>query len=1117
MAAVDDSLAPLQAAITAIEAQRALLGDAVADAALGPLRERLALLRAGATRPAADEPQLRHCAILFLDVVGSTALSRQLDPEEIQAVMDGALARFTACVQDHGGRVLQYAGDSLLAVWGAAASQEDDTERAVLAGLALLALGREEGAAVARRHGHTGFDVRVGLHYGPVLLGGGVNAEASIRGLAVNVAARMEQTAPSGALRISHEVWRLVRGRFEAQEQPPLQVKGVEGAVASWLVQRALPASLAGPQRGIEGLATPLIGRQEELQALHAAWARVQHRSGPELHLLLGEPGLGKSRLLAEFERLARPAAHTVLRSRSQPQHGLHPYGLLRELLFAQAGIGEDTTAEQARERLVRMLAGPLAERAERAERAEESAALLGQLVGLDCSHSPHVAGLLNDGKQLRSRAFQAALAWLQGLAAVGPLLVLLDDLHWADDGSLDFVERLHALPATQPLLVLALARPALLERRAAWGQSHERWQATPLQALGPAQRLALADALLAKLPHPPAPLRELLADRADGNPFFMEELLQMLIDRGLVQRGSGPDAPWTVATDRLADLQVPTTLVAVLQARLDGLTPPERRSVQQASVIGALFWDQALAALDPAAPATLHALCTREVTIERATSRFEGTHEYAFRHHLLQQVSYDGVLKRDRQHHHHATALWLQQRAGARSGEHLGLIAHHFERAGEAAPAAHWWTLAAEAAAARDADEAALTAVQRAQSLDAGHDDDAARRRAIALTGVLEGVAEHRADLRTQDEATQRMLQLAQALGDDIQQAHAQLRRAWWLVRQGQAQEGLALAEQAVALALQGQEPSARIAARAHNVAMNALIYLTRPGQAREHGLAGLPLARQAGDADTEGKLLNGIGVTWQIEQRVARALPWHRESLQAFARGGSRWASMTSGANAAVCLLELGLMEEACEQLRANVALSIEAGNTTNEAMARGSLARALVELGDLAAAGEQVQAALVLAAGNVRSESFVCMAHAHWLLNAGRYDEAIGESRRAERVYRELGAVGNAVGAALFAADALAALGRHAEAAALALALRDEADQAGVCQQEYVLEWACFTTAQALGEARAQQHLAQAHARLLALAEQVEDPALRQRYLAGMADRRALRAAYARSMRA
>ena len=232
----------LQAGILALESNRALLGDAITDEALASLRARFATPLA--SPPTVAVQALKQVSILFLDVVGSTTLSQHLDPEDIHAVMDGTLTRCSAIVETYGGKVLQYAGDSLLAVFGADEVREDDAERAVRAGLALLEEGRHQGEQIEREHGQKGFDLRVGLHTGSVLLGGGVDAEGSIRGIAVNIAARMEQTAAAGTMRISRDTYRHVRGLFDVQAQPAMPASARAGCSTSF---RTGPTSRPNP------------------------------------------------------------------------------------------------------------------------------------------------------------------------------------------------------------------------------------------------------------------------------------------------------------------------------------------------------------------------------------------------------------------------------------------------------------------------------------------------------------------------------------------------------------------------------------------------------------------------------------------------------------------------------------------------------------------------------------------------------------------------------------------------------------------------------------------------------------------------------------------------------
>ena len=290
----------LEAAIAALEAQRALLGDAVVETALAPMRRALA---GTGSAECAKNQQLKQVSVLFVDVVESTAMGQRLDPEEIHAVMDRALERFTAIVQSHHGRVLKYTGDGMLAVFGSRATSEDDVESAIVAGLGIIEDARLQAPCVREKYGVPDFQVRAGVHTGMVLLGGGVDSESSIRGDTVNVAARIEQSAPPGCLRITHDSYRHVRGLFEVVEQPPITVKGIARPLRTYLVERATPKTFRSPTRGVEGVQAPMIGRESELRTLRAAFdATIVARRGRAV-TLVGEAGLGKSRLLTEFQQ----------------------------------------------------------------------------------------------------------------------------------------------------------------------------------------------------------------------------------------------------------------------------------------------------------------------------------------------------------------------------------------------------------------------------------------------------------------------------------------------------------------------------------------------------------------------------------------------------------------------------------------------------------------------------------------------------------------------------------------------------------------------------------------------------------------------------------------------
>lgn len=636
----------IAAAIAALEAQRAVLGAAVVDTALAPLRRELAVRCGRDTQP---HQQLKQVSVLFVDVVGSTAMGQQLGPEEIHAVMDSALERFTAVVRKNHGRVLQYTGDGMLAAFGSEQASEDDVESAIRAGLGVIEDAQRHAPLVRQRHGVPDFNVRAGVHTGTVLLGGGVDAEGSIRGATVNVAARMEQNAPPGRLRISHDSYRHVRGLFEVIEQAPISVKGVDEPLRSYLVERPKPRAFRVPTRGIEGVPAPMVGREAELDILRTAFAAAGAERRARALTIVGEAGLGKSRLLAEFRQTLNLQACWLFLGRAHPRSALHPFGLLRDMLMPQFEIGETDPAEQARHKLVMglepMFCGD----------GEAPIHLIGHLIGLDFSASVHVKPVIGDERQFRALAFDAAALWLRRLSLSKPVVVVMDDIHWSDADSLDFTRHLLSSNHDTPLLGLMLTRPTLFERYpdGVGGRSfHERLDLKPLDK---AFSHELAEALLQRLDEVPAALRALITGGAEGNPFYMEEVVRMLIDDGVIAIDGDR---WHVLPDRLFVARVPPTLTGVLQARLDTLGVRERTALQQAAIVGHVFWDQALAAIDRAALDALPALLRKQLVVRHEAQADGG--EYAFQHHLLHQVTYDSVLKEPRrQGHERVGAFW--------------------------------------------------------------------------------------------------------------------------------------------------------------------------------------------------------------------------------------------------------------------------------------------------------------------------------------------------------------------------------------------------------------------------------------------------------------------------
>ena len=991
---MDDSPEQIESAIAALDAQRAVLGDLIADMAIAPLRDRLAAVQAIARR---GEQRLKPVTVLFMDVVGSTEMTRQLDPEDVHAVMDGVLERLTAIVDAQQGRVLQYAGDSLLAVFGADQAHEDDAERGVRAGLAIIDEAPHLAARVLERHGLAGFNLRVGINTGPVLLGGGVDAEGSIRGITVNIAARMEQTAPAGALRISHDTYRHVRGVFDVTQEPPIAVKGISEPVRSYLVHRAKPRAFRVPNRGIEGVETRMVGRDLELAKLTDAFENTVEESSFSLATVVGDAGLGKSRLLFEFSHWLglRPLPVMFFQGRPRPYGNNVPYGLLRDLLTWRFEILDGDAQAIAQTKLADGL-GPLF-----GERAAEQTALIGHLIGFDYSDSPHIAGIANDARQLRDRAFHALGQYFRLLhqSHGAPIALLLDDLHWADEGSLDFVNHLAQACRDVPVMVLCLTRPTLYEHRPLWGSgqiNHERIDLAPLSKRSCRE---LADALLIRLETVPAALRDLLTSSAEGIPYFVEELVGMLIDDGVIV--TGPER-WRVVADKLLTVHVPPTLAGVLQARLDGLPPSEKEALQQASVIGHVFWDDALRRIAPASIEALAGLTRRELAHGRETSAFDGTHEFVFKHHVLHQVTYDSVLKRQKREQHHQTADWLVVRSGDRASEYFGLIADHYERAGDSANAVIYLRKAGEDAARSFAGQAALDYLGRALAL--APVDDLGTRFALLLTrrSVLSNSG--RRDAQATDVAE--LERLADAMDDDAQRARAGgLRAALWLVT-GDYPGTCIAAARAVAWAETANDPGSALLAW-WNWA-RALQFQGDYANAQSRTEQCLALARQIGDSRIESTSLAQHGILAIQQGRYGIARGHYQQALAQARAIGDRAIESVMLNNLGDIERFVGNYDLALELFQAGRRVCLEIGQRVSESYVLCNMAYVAYLRDDPGGALEWAAQALETAQGlkDRDLEASLQNTRAHACAALGRNDEAVACYREAVNTYREIG---------------------------------------------------------------------------------------------------------------
>src|SRR5215211_4043489 len=591
-----------------------------------------------AAHPAAAEER-KVATVLFADLVGSTELGGAQDPERTRALLDRFYDAMASEISFAGGTLEKFVGDAVMAVFGAPAAHEDHAERALHAALAMRRRLEELfGGAL---------QLRIGVNSGDVVVGAPREGGSVVSGDTVNVAARLEQTVDAGGILVGERTASTVRGAFEFGEPLRIDAKGKDGGVAARPLVRAL--SLMRP-RGVGGLRLTLVGRETELELLETTYRRVLEAGEPHLVTLMGDAGIGKTRLVRElWERLGDGPEPPLRRTgRCLPYGHAITYRPLGEILKEHFGILESDAPEVVRARL-----GP-----------REA---LGLTLGLEPGEEMHPLAA-------RERLHEAWVEFLTELAGERAAVVLVEDLHWAEEPLLDVLERL-ARDVHAPLLLLGTARPELLERLPAWGGGRRNASLLWLEPLSSEDSARLVDEELAGAL--PERLRTLVVERAEGNPFFAEELIGTLVDRGLLER---TDGGWTV--HELADgFEVPDSVQAVLAARIDLLPPLEKSALQAASVMGRVFWERALRQLLGGAEPDLGLLEDRDFVRRRAGSSMAGEREYAIKHALTRDVAYASLPKARRARLHASFAGWMEEALDGQD-EVASLLAHHYSEA---------------------------------------------------------------------------------------------------------------------------------------------------------------------------------------------------------------------------------------------------------------------------------------------------------------------------------------------------------------------------------------------------------------------------------------------------
>ncbi len=585
-----------------------------------------------------DERERKLSTIVFADLVGSTELGGSQDPERTRALLERFYDAMAGEISSAGGTVEKFAGDAVMAVFGAPASLEDHAERALHVALAMQRRLRE-------LFGDT-LALRIGVNTGEVVVGKPREGSSFVTGDPVNVAARLEQAAERGEVLVGERTVATARGAFEFDEPRTIDAKGKPEGVGCWRLVRAL--SLMRP-RGVGGLRRAFVGRDEQLGVLERVYEEVIEERQAQLVTIRGDAGVGKTRLLREFwDRLGGRSPETLRRTGRCLSYGQGiTYWPLGEVLKEHLGILDSDPPAFALERL-------------------GSREILGLTLGLDVAQGLHPLAA-------RDRFQDAWVEFLEEVVTERPTVMLIEDIHWAEEQLLDLLERL-VRDTRGPLLLVATARPELLEQRPGWG-ARVRGISVALEALSPEDAVRMLDELLGGTL--PRGLGDVVVERAEGNPFFVEELLATLIDRQLLERANGS---WRMA-ELPSDFAVPDTVQAVVASRVDLLDPAEKQALQAASVIGRIFWAGPVYELVQEAEPDLQVLEERDFIRRRAGSSIAGDREYAIKHALTREVAYAGLPRARRARLHAAFARWLE-RTGEGRDEYAPLLAHHYAEA---------------------------------------------------------------------------------------------------------------------------------------------------------------------------------------------------------------------------------------------------------------------------------------------------------------------------------------------------------------------------------------------------------------------------------------------------
>jgi class 3 adenylate cyclase/tetratricopeptide (TPR) repeat protein len=942
-----------------------------------------------AAAEAGEVEERKVVTVLYADLTASTELAARLDPEDLRRVLKPFFDAMADEIERFGGTVEKFIGDAIVAVFGVPAAHEDDPERSVRAAFAMQRRLASLSAELAA-HSATKLEMRVAVNTGEVVATGRTDREGLITGEAVSVAARLQALARSGGIVVGERTYRDTRDAIGYSELDAVSVKGIGRPLRLW---EALSEDL--PPGSPSFLPTPLVGRAAELELLRLLLSRTVREKQPNLATVVGPPGIGKSRLGHEFVNAVREERPDVrvVRGRCLAYGDGLTYWPLAEILKADAEILDsdppDLIVLKARAKLDGRLASE--------EAAAETAAVLLSSIG----HPVHPDPLLEAEAEVAKRlVFRSWRAYFQSLAREQPVAVLLEDLHWADPSLLELIEDL-ATRLTAPILLLCLARPDLWKRRSGWGRGMHGATTIVLSPLTNEESEDLLNHLLGQA-HSPREVIVPVLERAEGNPFFAQELLRMLIEDGvLAQRGEG----WTL--DREMPASLPDTVQGVIASRIDGLEPVEKRAIQDASVVGRIFWEGILERLGTPHPGTaVDALIEKAFVWERPESTIEGERELIFIHVLTRDVAYASLPRTRRPEAHAKAGEWIEEVTKGRSEEFAEILAYHFEAAGDHARTARYALLAGLRKRRLFAAEEAIRWYDRA--LAAAEEAPEADGRLLGEIGLARGAAlEQLARFSEAQKDYERAAAAARAERDSRLEARAltALVHIHWL--EDHYEDGRRVLSEALdrARAVEARDLEARLLYTAGTFAFGRGEWDEALAYQRE-ALA------VAADKDEEGEAFarHGLVDACALKGAFREGLEHAERASELARRLGLRPLLYENEFMRGLILVHLGRLAEAAAALEEAVRGTQELGDRRNQGPALGNRSRLRLARGDLGGALLDGEAAMK-AVADVESPRMQLTCSTYFmeaLAHVGMFERLEEEVRRGLALSDQIGGV-------------------------------------------------------------------------------------------------------------